>query len=113
VQIVVGGNDRYVSHVGREERELGLDIDTGPVPSEQGINGEAVSKIMYPRQAAFGGEDPSPSEKIVQAQAKTLGVVGMSPVKAIPDKRSFGCRGKAVSSALLKIAVDFAANIVG
>ena len=65
VQVVVGGNDRYVPHVGREKRELGLDIDTGPVPPEQGIDGKAVAEIMDPRQAVFMGEDSGPSEKIV------------------------------------------------
>ncbi len=49
LQIVGSGNDRDMSHVHRQLGELRLDVGTLTIPSDQGLNCEAVT--FMPRAA--------------------------------------------------------------
>jgi hypothetical protein len=46
VQIVVRGGYVDMTHIGGQERELRLYFNAGAIPSKQGVNCEAVAKIM-------------------------------------------------------------------
>ena len=50
VQIVVGGCDADVTHVGRQKRQFRLHFNARSIPSKHRVNGKAVTKIMNPWQ---------------------------------------------------------------
>jgi len=43
VQVIMRGHCRTVSQVGRQQWQLGFDIDASSVPTQQGIDREAVT----------------------------------------------------------------------
>src|SRR5260370_10315757 len=54
VQIVVGGADVDMAHVGRKQGQFRLHVNAGAVPTKQGVNREAVPKVMNAWQTTIG-----------------------------------------------------------
>jgi hypothetical protein len=52
MQIAVGRLYVYMTHIGGQERELGLDLNARSIPSKQRVDSEAVTKIMDAWQPA-------------------------------------------------------------
>jgi hypothetical protein len=45
LQVVLRRDDRYVPHVGRQQRQLDVDVGTGAVPAQQRLNRKGVAFI--------------------------------------------------------------------
>jgi len=58
VQVVGRRDDRHVTEVHRELRELGLHIDVGSVPAQQRLDRKGMPKIVHPWVAPVGIADP-------------------------------------------------------
>ena len=63
VQVIMGRYRGAVPQVGRQQRQLGFDIGSGPVPAQQGIHSKGMAKVVDPRQLAFRSNDAACSKE--------------------------------------------------
>ena len=69
-QVMGRGNRRHVTHRGCQGGQLGLDIDSVSVPTEKGMDGVSMPKVMDAGNATVLHPDAGPAEQQVQGAAK-------------------------------------------
>ena len=53
-----------MAHIGRQHRQLGIEVCALAAPAQQGMNGIGVTKIMNARPlASTGVRDPAPEQQ--------------------------------------------------
>ena len=86
VQVIMRRYRRAVAQIGRQQRQFGLDIGTRSIPAQQGIDSEAVTKIVNPWQLPFRCDDTALLEQWLQTELQTGAAIGSSTPGGIPDK---------------------------
>lgn len=84
VEVVVREQRRAMPEVGRQQRQLVPDIKTSPVPAQQCVHGEAVSKIMNPRQPSFRCDYVAFLEQRPKCPLQTGGAISSSAPSGVP-----------------------------
>ena len=70
LQVDLGANDVQMAEVGRQQRQLGVNIDALGGPSRETMNGKGVAKLIRARaDTAFGGLEA----QLTQQPADDLG----------------------------------------
>jgi len=65
-EIVLGGDDRHVPHVGSERGKLGLHVDAGAVPPQERLVGKCVPQVVDMGKLARCGLEVSAAEELPQ-----------------------------------------------
>src|SRR2546425_8399741 len=58
-QVELGRQKCAVAEIGRQQRQLGLDIDAVAIPAQQTMDGKGVAQIMYAWAGAPTGAFPT------------------------------------------------------
>ena len=87
-EVVLGRDDRDMPHVCCEGRELGLHIDPGPVPAQQGIVGKAMPHVVNSWKLSRAGTDPGALEQAAKPLADPSAGVGSQTPVAVAEQRS-------------------------
>ncbi len=107
VQVVMSGHSRAVPQVGRQHWQFGLDVGSGPIPSQQGIDGEAVAEIVNPRWLAVWRADAAPLKQRSQTESQARAAVCPAAPESVSDERRLRGNRKSVLCANAQIPVDF------
>ena len=65
-QVPVGRARFAVAEVGRQRRDLGLHVLTGPVPAQQGPDGEGVAEVVQPGPPRRVGSDAAGVDDVAE-----------------------------------------------
>ena len=86
VQVIMRRYHRAVPQVGCQQRQLGFDIGAGPVPAQQSVHSEAMSKIVNPWQAAFRGDDAAFLKQRLNRVSQGRAAICSSAPGGVPDE---------------------------
>ena len=101
-----------MTQVGGQQGQLSLDIGAGPVPAQQSIDGEAVPKIVDPRQLSFRRADAAFLQQGLQAVVQARAGVGAAAPRRIPDEwRVCGGSGGVSAGSGAQIALDLIGDL--
>jgi hypothetical protein len=53
-----------VSQIGRQRRDLGLDVVLGAIPVQQGLDGEGMTQVVQPRRVRCVGADSGGGDEL-------------------------------------------------
>ena len=88
LQVVRGRDDRDVPHVGGQEGQLRLHVQSGAVPPEECVDGESVTEIMRAWEMPRRGPDAGPPEECPHGAAEAPAAVAASARMAMPEQRA-------------------------
>jgi len=97
---------RAMPQVGRKQRQLVSDIMAIPVPAQQCVHGEAVPKIMNPRQLSFCGNDAAFLEQRPKCSLQTRGAISPSAPGGVPDERRIRRKRKLPAKSDVKVLLQ-------
>jgi hypothetical protein len=100
-----------VSHIRRQQGQLGLDVGAGAVPPKQGLDCKRVSKVMKPWHAPGLGADLGGVEKAPDHVAEARAGVGAPTPRVVPEEWAPRRNGDLSSVANRKIRVELAGAV--
>ena len=68
-EVVLGGEDRDVAHVGGQRRQPRLHIGASAVPAQQGMECEGEAQVVDSWQTAVGGANAGDPEQVPHQHA--------------------------------------------
>ena len=112
-EVVLGGDNGNMAHVGAEGRQAHLDVDTGSIPAKEGMNREREPEVMDSWEAAVGGPDPRPAEELPHQDSEAATGVALEPAMAVKQQGCFTAAGKARTSALHQVLSHLEYSVAG
>ena len=104
-EVVLSRSDRHVPHVGLEDRKFCLDVDVGPVPTQQRVNGESMAIVLDSGQATIRLADPQLPQEFLDDQGETCDRIASSTRSAVPYEWHIRGEGNSLASKTMKETV--------
>ena len=111
LEVVGGRDDRDVPHVGGQEGQLRLHVESGAVPPEERVHGESVAEVMRAWEMTRRGPDAGAPEECSHGAAEAPAAVAAGGRTAMPEERSLRRGWQSPPVADLDQVLDLAGGI--
>ena len=111
LEIVRGRDDRDVPHVGGQEGQLRLHVQSGAVPPEERVHGESVPEIMRAWEVTGCRPDAGLPEQCSHGTAEAAAAVAARARTAMPQERAVRLGRQSPLAANLEQVLDLSGGI--
>ena len=111
LEVVRSRDHRDVAHVGGQEGQLRLHVQSGTVPSVERGHGESVPEIMRAGEVTGRSPDASPPEECPHGAAEGAAAVAAGARTAMPEERAVRPGWQSPPAANLDQALDLVGGI--